>query len=312
MGGIAYYGSGSSYSAFLSNAPGVAPSYRGNVERTQGLALVSQNELNTLVGNVFAQRNVIYPNVDIQMAGNYRNFDIAPQEKVPVTVASTDTVRGIAFTAKNFYLNRMEWSYDPSKEIFLPRLGLIELGSGFAGDTIVIPDVPDVESGGFNEPTITVPQITIPPYPTLRGGSGLPTWVPALTAFDTADRYPKYSDMGAIEVGGAVDGPTFKLVVAFPSMNEGSVDIYAVYYWAGFSVSYGTNCEARAWSLPGLTNVVTDTFTGTVSHVAPKWAKEFKMTLSWSGESVGLITANYILYPFAFGIYLAGFVLDWD
>jgi hypothetical protein len=172
-GGIYYTGATGTYTPLLSVAPGEAPAYRGKVQRIQGLALTGQSQLNTLTGNIFAYRNAKYPNIEFRLAGNYRNYDIAPQEKVPLTIATiapADTARGITFTNKDFFVNGLQYTYNSSQEVFLPVISLHELTSGVAGDTSVIPPVPPVEGddGGFSIPPITIPPIEIPPYPDIE------------------------------------------------------------------------------------------------------------------------------------------------
>src|SRR6185369_2493266 len=95
MGGIAYAGSNTgTFSALMTNAPGNAPSYRGKVERTQGLALTDQAQLNQLAGNVLAFKNAKFPSIDMDMTGNFSHLDIAPQEAVQIDISSDDNVRG--------------------------------------------------------------------------------------------------------------------------------------------------------------------------------------------------------------------------
>ena len=181
LGGIAFSGATGTYTPLLSQAPGVAPGYRGGLERKEGLALISQDELNTMSGDWFAYKNSEYPNIEMRLVGNYRHFDIAPQEKIPLTVTATDTVRGITFSSKNFFITRMSWEYSSEKESLIPSISLSELTDGFSGDTVTIPEAPNVESGGFNIPSFTFPQINIPPFPTISigGGGNFPIFVPA-------------------------------------------------------------------------------------------------------------------------------------
>jgi hypothetical protein len=168
IGGVAYTGATGSYTALISDAPGVSPGYRGKTVRQQGLALLNQAELNRIAGALYAQNNSIYPNVDIKLAGNYRNFDIAPQEKVPMTVTTSDTVRGISFFNKDFSVQRLQYQYDPSEETFMPFMSLSELCTGTSAETVAIPAVPP--SDGFNN-NPTVPSITFPPFPMVLGGT---------------------------------------------------------------------------------------------------------------------------------------------
>ena len=166
MGGIKYDGpTAGTFNAFLSCAPGNEPGLRGKMEQIQGLALSSQAQLNTLVGNVFAYRNSRYPNINYRLTGNYRNLDIAPQQLVSLTINQTDTTRGITFAKKPFTIRNMNWEHDGKDELLLPSMAVAEVTQGFDGDTIVIPDVPPVEAGGGGGGGFTIPPIIFPPFP---------------------------------------------------------------------------------------------------------------------------------------------------
>ena len=122
MGGIAYSGvSTGTFSALLACAPGSAPSFRGSIEMPDGLALLGQSQLNQLVGNLWANANSRLPRINMEMAGNYKNFDIAPQESVQMTILPGDTVARIP--VNGLYLpDGMEWRYDPRNQILLPNI----------------------------------------------------------------------------------------------------------------------------------------------------------------------------------------------
>lgn len=150
MGGVAYSGSTTgTFSAFISQAPGATPGYRGSTENIQGLTLESQAQLNTLAGNVLANQNAKYPSVDLSLAGNFRQFDIAPLNTVDVNIASDDTNLGVNIHAP-YLVDSMAWSYSSSNKLMLPNMGLISLVNSQAdGQTITIPDTPD--GGGFSD-----------------------------------------------------------------------------------------------------------------------------------------------------------------
>lgn len=150
MGGVAYSGSTTgTYSAFISQAPGATPGYRGSTENTQGLTLESQDQLNTLSGNVFANANSKYPSIDLSLSGNYRQFDIAPLNTVDVNIASDDTNLGVNIHAP-YLIDSMAWSYSSQNKLMLPNMGLVSLVNSRAdGETITIPDIPD--GGGFSD-----------------------------------------------------------------------------------------------------------------------------------------------------------------
>ena len=162
-GGVAYFGySGGTgtYTPFLACAPGTTPAYRGSIQKLSGFALTSQAQLNTLVGNIYAFQNSTYPEVRLDIAGNYRNFDIAPQELIKLTLAAGDTHRGITWTQKPFVIQSVSWTYDSQHGSFLPQMGAEEITQGFDGDSIAIPLVPPDD--GFEQPGLVVP---VPPVP---------------------------------------------------------------------------------------------------------------------------------------------------
>lgn len=166
MGGVAYYGiSGGSgtYSALLAAGPGLVPAYRGNNQKMSGLALTSQGQLNTLVGNIWENMNADYPEVDFDLSGNFRNIDIVPQEIVKVTLQVDDTYRGISWSQKEFTPRSMTWSYDSENSLLMPSVTLKEITAGDDGQTIAIPVEPP-DDNGFDGPPIIIPP-PLPPLP---------------------------------------------------------------------------------------------------------------------------------------------------
>ncbi len=163
MGGFQYSGAGTDISTpLLACAPGDNLDIEGESDMHEGLALTDQNQLNTLVGNVFAYRNSRYPTVDIELAGNYRIHDIAPQECIPITVAATDNNRGIVWAGKKFHPIAMGLSYDGRNEALLSTITLHEVTQGFPGDTIVIPETPPDDGGYVPDPSPDIPIVPLP------------------------------------------------------------------------------------------------------------------------------------------------------
>jgi len=166
MGGIAYSGVVTgTFSALLASAPGNAPGFHGAMETHEGLALLGQTQLNQLAGNVLANKNSPFPNIDVEMGINASNLDIAPQETVQMSILASDTVRNLAIN-ELYIPNNFDWVYTSQDFILLPRIGFKELVDGEAGETITIPPV-DTEGGGFEVPGLQIPPIpplTIPAY----------------------------------------------------------------------------------------------------------------------------------------------------
>ena len=203
MGGVAYtnYNNGGdgSFTALMGAAPGDAPAYQGRNIKLSGLALTSQNQLNTLVGNVWENMNARYPSVDLDLVGNFRNLDIAPQEVVTMTLQSGDTFRGLSWEQKAFTPTAMSWTWDAEKSVLLPKVTLREITQGNDGQTISIPVTPP--SGGYEQPPIPLPP-PVPPIPSIPidfGSGNTPQWVAVASAYNhttAAAQYPTVNTAG--------------------------------------------------------------------------------------------------------------------
>ena len=166
MGGLAYSSQTTgTFDAFLSGAPGFAPDYYGSTERTSGLVVSSQAQLNQLSGLAWAAANPLYPTITVPLAGDYRFLDIAPQHRVEITLEADDTFRRIVFDQKAFIPNTMSYEYRPSDQILLQDMEVVEETEGGPGETIIIPVHPPYDGGipPINGPII--PPIIIPPPP---------------------------------------------------------------------------------------------------------------------------------------------------
>lgn len=172
IGGIYYTGVTGSSIPYLAGAPGESPSYQGDIERIQGLALSSQAHLNTIAGNLYAYRNREYQKITFSMAGNYGLFDIAPLERFYLNVPAKFNPKGTAITGY-FYVNGITWNYNAEKETFYPNIDFDQIETGTMADAMEIPPVPD--TSGYNVPPFKIPPIVIPPFeiPGAQGGGDL-------------------------------------------------------------------------------------------------------------------------------------------
>jgi hypothetical protein len=170
MGGLNFSGPSSTggVAAFLAGAPGEAPDYFGSVERAQGLVVSNQGQLNELVGLAFAMKNAVYPEVTAPLAGDYRFLDIAPQQRLLVTVAENDTHRGIVWSQKPFIPQEISYQWLPQFQSLLMDVGLAEETGGEPGfgsaATILIPPDPPYDTPDDPDWEIEIPPI-IPPDP---------------------------------------------------------------------------------------------------------------------------------------------------
>lgn len=160
LGGIAYYGvTSNTFSALLSTAPGNAPLYRGKSERQEGLILISQQQLNQVNGNYLAHRNSPFPEIALSLGGNYRNFDIAPQEQTLILVEPSDTIRNISLRNLRYRVSSMTWEYNSTKQTFRPDITLEQMVTGTIGQTLLIPLTPPQD--GFDYPDLFLPPLPV-------------------------------------------------------------------------------------------------------------------------------------------------------
>jgi hypothetical protein len=187
LGGIAYAGVETGTSEpYLSGAPGDAPAYFGSLERLSGMVIRSQTQLNEISGLAFASRNANYPEVTMPMAGEYRIMDIAPQERVLVSLDVDDTYRRISWDEKEFIPREIMYQYDAADQMLLMDVTLGEETEGPPGETVIIPVVPP-----FN--VLDVPEIELPPIP-----------IPPEIPLPPIDPVPGTGDVVYVVVAGAI------------------------------------------------------------------------------------------------------------
>jgi hypothetical protein len=214
------------FTALMGAAPGEVPGYRGTNIKASGLALSSQNQLNTLLGNVWENRNANFPEVILDLVGNYRNLDIAPQEIVTLTVQESDTFRGISWEQKAFTPRSMSWNYDAEKGVFFPTVILKEITQGNAGETIAIPVTPP--SGGYDQPPIPLPP-PVPPLPSLPiGALGYGFFIsPSLGGRDSSGNPQHWGTQGGNKAGVETQSGDGGIAWGFTGAPDGSTQVIA-------------------------------------------------------------------------------------
>lgn len=183
-GGIAFSGATGSFAPFKGCSPGNSPSYRGKSENMEGMIVTGQDHLNRIVGNIYAYENSHYPTEDFKLAGNYRNLDIAPLERVTISLAREENARGVVWNAESFHIDSMDWEYDEQKQFFSPTVTFAQLTEGVAGETIVIPEVPPDD--GYGVSSITIPKIPNFVFPAFDFGISAATQVNMITVWGNA------------------------------------------------------------------------------------------------------------------------------
>ena len=163
MGGLAFTGpTTGTDSAFLAGAPGEAPGYFGSLEKITGLVVSGQEQLKRLTGHFLAKSNASYPRVDVKLAGDYRLIDLAPQQRVLLTMGASENWRGLVWTSKPFLPEEVSLEYRPESQALLTSVALAEETQGDPGVTVTIP-----EEAPWTDSTVPEWDIdwTFPPMP---------------------------------------------------------------------------------------------------------------------------------------------------
>lgn len=214
-GGIAYSGPATgTIGAFLAGAPGEAPNYFGGVERFQGLVIEGQTQLNAYVGLLLADRDALYPEVGMPMAGDYRIIDIAPQVRVGLTLLPAENYRAVSWSDKKFLPQAIGYQFDPSDSILSMEVRLKEETFGPPGDTVIIPIDPPYSENDLPEwdfqfpPLLPFPGIFPPIFP--EPPSGDVAYYLLGGGVSTAHRLARTRNFQSAS-------PTWELVVGFPT-----------------------------------------------------------------------------------------------
>jgi len=166
LGGIAFAGPGVTTGVnvpYLAGAPGDVSDYWGTVERTTGLVLTNQTDLNNLVGLAWARANALFPEVTIRLAADYRFIDIAPQMRLLLNLTAQDNYRGSVWTDKPFVPFSMTYESNAQEQTILPEVRAREETEGGPGTTIIIPVEPPYTDNDLPDWQITFPPIM--PFP---------------------------------------------------------------------------------------------------------------------------------------------------
>lgn len=141
VGGVAYNPSIPAYITgvpLLSRAPGQWQTYVGKSQNISGLTLTDQAQLNSLAGLYFAKMNNETPEFTLELANNFGNIDIFPQEFYDFNISGTATYRGFpGWSPKRIIPRKITYKLD--KFALKQTIQFEPETYGPPGDTIVIP-----------------------------------------------------------------------------------------------------------------------------------------------------------------------------
>jgi hypothetical protein len=183
LAGASYSGPSTDISTpLISSAPGNTPGYEGNNPNIlSGFILTDQGVTNQLVGDVFENINKPYPEVTIPIAGNYRIFDIAPQQITKLTVLASQNNLGIIWIDRPLISRHVEFRYAVEQQTILTDLKCEDLTVGLPGQDGPYPIIdPPCPAGTADCNPDPCPSGDCNPPPCVNCGGPVPITIPDL------------------------------------------------------------------------------------------------------------------------------------
>lgn len=161
---------GSTANPLFSRAPGNILSRYGEIKSIDRLLISSQSDCNRLAGMLLAYENNEWPYIELRLGSNNRLIDIAPRQRITISMAALDTPRGLTWNSKKFLPKRIELEHNARSGIMLTALECEAETSGLPGVTYNPPqpagpdeNLPPVDGRFPGYPLLPPPSIWIPP-----------------------------------------------------------------------------------------------------------------------------------------------------
>jgi hypothetical protein len=201
---------------YFSRAPGKIFKRFGKQETRDQLLLADQTDANLTAKLLYAQSNNVYPNVNIDLAMNNRLIDICPYQYIDLSIASTDTVRGITWTNKKLIPRKVTYKFSPVDNSIITAVECEAETTGDMdpeGQTVIPPTL-----GRINVPS-TPP---LPDFPTTPYGS---PWYPVPPPVIPQD--PGVPDTGACPLDTPPNGP-FGMYMSGVLVNNRTMSLFGM------------------------------------------------------------------------------------
>lgn len=167
---------------YFSEAPGLAPKYRGDQGgKYDNLAIATQEEINQLSGDILASKNAQFPEVPVKLTGFWPVFDVVPQMRVRLGLSASNNNRGIDISGYNMLVRGYKIVPDFQLGTATTELTLVEETDGEDGESVTY--------------TISPPSPVNPvPYP----GPYIPPYTPPTRVPNDTGRRMLATDVGCI------------------------------------------------------------------------------------------------------------------
>ena len=145
---------------YFSEAPGLAPLYRGEQGgKYDNLAIADQDEANQLSGDILASKNPIFSEIPVRLTGFWPVFDAVPQRRVRLGMSASINNRGHDISGYNQLVRAYKIVPDFQSGTATTEISLVQETDGEDGETVTYVVSPPT-------PVYTVPRPGpyIPPY----------------------------------------------------------------------------------------------------------------------------------------------------
>ncbi len=161
-----YLGATDNSKSYFSKAPGKIVLKQGKQLTKDNVLVSDQNQANQLSGDLLAWQNNQYPSVVIPLRANNRLIDVAPNQYVTLSMASTDTPLGIVWTNQKLIPRKVTYNFDAMSGAFEATVECECETHGVAGTTYTPPSVPvvSIPPGPGGPANVELPSITLPGF----------------------------------------------------------------------------------------------------------------------------------------------------
>lgn len=164
ISGVSY--NGTTATALFAKAAGAIFRVNGRIETRDKLLFTNQADANSVAGALLSRANCEYPLISVKLAGINRMPDITPRQFITLSVAATDTPRGVTLSNVHILPRAVSFSHDPKTGQFTTEIDC-ELET-FPGLAVTVIKPQTATKNVSNQPTIEIPSWPIVPFPPIQ------------------------------------------------------------------------------------------------------------------------------------------------
>jgi hypothetical protein len=164
----------------FSHAPGSIGSPYGSGMPEDNYLFEDQADCNRIAGVLYAVSNAPYEAFDLEISGQNRFFDIAPNQLGRISVAAEDNTAGVELTNVRIIPRAIDLVYDENKKTLTPVITFEFLIQDVANVVDGITYVPPTPADEDYSDNYKMPEYSLPALPNTDLGSWFPGVIPGL------------------------------------------------------------------------------------------------------------------------------------